>query len=265
MQDNFTFEGRHILRDMGCEYYANDPCPLSPAAKRNEYQIGGRSGTVIYPGGIYQPITQSGMIVSRDSCEDGETAARRLRRVADWLHSPSSGRGRLIFDSRPDVYREAQIDAASALTFSKWPAGALNVTWTMQPIARAVSPSHQSLAMSGRMAALVLLHATQLPAPLTIDVLNTGETVMTACEIAIGDARIALEGMALCSGERLHLSGEESEAGVAIWDAQGAARDAACCVTAWADPVSLPGERLTITQEGAEQASIAVTVRGCYL
>lgn len=264
MRDNFTFEGRHILRDMGCEYYANDPRPLSPAARRNEYQIGGRSGTVIYPGGIYQPITQSGMIVSRDG-EEGEAAERRLMRVADWLRSPADGRGKLTFDSRPDVYRQAQIDAACALSYSKWPAGALNVTWTMQPIARALAESTQSAAVSGRMAALVLLHATQLPAPLTIDVTNTGASVMTACELAIDEARIRLVGMALASGERLRVSGEESQAGVAIWDAQGKMRDAACHVTAWADPVSLPGERLTITQEGAEQAAVTVTVRGCYL
>lgn len=264
MRDNFTFEGRHILRDMGCEYYASDPRPLSPAAKRNEYQIGGRSGTVIYPGGIYQPITQSGMIVSRDG-EEGEAALPRLRRVADWLRSPANGRGRLIFDSRPEVYREAQIDAASALSYGKWPGGALNVTWTMQPIARAVSESYQSMTVSARMTALVLLHATQLPAPLTIDVTNTGGSVMTACELAIGDACIRLSGMALCTGERLRVSGEDGQAGVTILDTQGAVRDAACHVAAWADPLALPGTRLTVTQEGAEQASIAVRARGCYL
>lgn len=264
MRDNFTFEGRHILRDMGCEYYASDPRPLSPAAKRNEYQIGGRSGTVIYPGGIYQPITQSGMIVSRDG-EEGEAALSRLRRVADWLRSPENGRGRLIFDSRPEVYREAQIDAAGALSYGKWPAGALNVTWTMQPIARALAESTQSAAVSGRVTALVLLHATQLPAPLTIDVTNTGGSVMTACELAIGDARIAIGGMALSPGERLRVSGEDGQAGVTILDTQGAVRDAACHVTAWADPLALPGTRLTITQEGAAQAAVTVTVRGCYL
>lgn len=263
MQDGFTFEGLHLWRDMGCEYYATDPRPIAAAAVRNEYTIAGRSGTVIYPGGTYSPIKESGVIVPLR--EDGEALGERVRRVAAWLTQPETGRGRLVWDSRPDVYRMAQMDVAPTAGYTKWPRGAMNVTITQQPIARAVTQSRQSVSISGGAAELILLHPTQLSAPLVIELCNTGTQAITGCELAIEGARIALEGLNLTAGQTLRISGEEGDVGAWIVSAHVAQEGAVERIAAWADPCARQGDGLTLALSGGTQALLSVTARGCYL
>lgn len=266
MLDNFAFAGRHLYRDMGCEYYANDPRPLSPAVKRNEYQIAGRSGTVIYPGGEWQMIRESGIIVSRDDT-DGETLYARMRRVMEWLAWPERMQGQIVFDSRPDVYREARIDAATAVTYGKWPRGALNITLVMQPIARALLASRQSMSVTEQDIALVLLHHTQLAAPLTIDILNTGASPITGCVLTLPEreCRMALDGLSLAAGQTLRVSSEMVAAGAWIIDEQGDTSNAAGQIRLWGDLCAMQGDTLRITRTGGESMRVSVSARGCFL
>lgn len=266
MLDNFTFAGRHLYRDMGCEYYANDPRALSPAVKRNEYQIAGRSGTVIYPGGVWQPMKESGIIVSRDDA-DAEALETRMRRVLEWLAVPETGRGRIVFDSRPDVYREAQIDAAPAVSYSKWPRGALNVTLVMQPIARALIASRQTITVTGPTADLVLLHHTQLPAPLTVEIKNTGTAPITHCSICVPEraCEIRLGNLSLAADQTLRVSSEAGAAGAWIIDADGSAHSAVGCIEAWGDLCAMQGDVLRMTQSGGTCMTLTAAVRGCFL
>lgn len=266
MLDNFTFEGLHIARDLGCEYYADDPRPLSPGVKRAEYTIGGRDGTVIYPGGVWQTYKESGILVGCEGLED-EALDARMRRALAHLTSPRTGRGKIIFDSRPDVYRGCQIDASPTIGYGKWPRGAMLITLILQPIARSIQRERQSLAMSAREEDLVLLHHTQLPCPLEIELTHAGSEAMDTVTLSLpdGEGETALEDLLLAPGEVLRVSCEDGEAGAWITGTDGSVRSAIASVTRWADLRARQGDTLRIATGGGGTASVSVLARGCFL
>lgn len=45
---NFSFDGKHCLRDFGCLYVAKKTRPISPASSFQTYKVAGQSGTASF-------------------------------------------------------------------------------------------------------------------------------------------------------------------------------------------------------------------------
>lgn len=196
--DNFAFCGRHV-HEFGCDYVEGATRIMRGRVARNEYAIGGESGTALYSGERYEAYTRSGILYPRD---EGLIVADRpdmLRALTAWL---TQGRGELIYDRDPAVFYLAQIDEVIEHTWEAWINGAVRVTMTLQPFAYSVQETTASV-QAGVSASLQLNLETGVPAPLRVTITPGAGARLTGATISAGERRIVLDGLSVAAGTAL--------------------------------------------------------------
>lgn len=198
MFDNFTFFGRHVT-EYGYNYAESASRILRGRVARNEYTIGGESGTALYEGERYEPFTRSGVLYpARDHTSVADNPDM-VHALLAWL---TQGRGELIYDRAPSVYRLAQCDEAVEHTWEGWPLGAIRVTMTLQPFAYSVRETYAngSIAADGE---ILLALDTDVPAPLRVAITPDDGATITGATISAEGRRIELQGLDVRTGKQL--------------------------------------------------------------
>lgn len=198
---NFSFGGLHCLRDFGCIYVEDGGHPVTPPARRNNYEIAGVSGTVTMPGVTYDvmPTFDGSLYFIRD-LPNQQAAQENLRKIAAWL---MNGRQRLIFDYEPSRYYMAEMNGASEWGYSGWIEGGLKISFEAQPYAYNV---HENVAVTnttGTSATLTLTVDTDKPAPLKIEVKNTGTASIGGLVVSAMGKTASLTGMTVVANTSL--------------------------------------------------------------
>lgn len=203
-ESGFTYFGKHSARDMGLDVAEKDVGHVNtPRPSWNTYRIAGVSGTAMFPGETWEPITFDVILYPRTEPATQAAAQALLRRVNAWL---TAGRGPLIFDYEPDKYYLAELAQETKWSLKNWFGGELSVRWTAQPFAYALSETSVQKAFTGRTGTLNLDLSTGRPAPVSVTVENTGDAPITA--VNVGNGSILLSGMELGAGEILTISME---------------------------------------------------------
>ena len=199
----FTFDGQHSYSHMRMLYAEKDAGHQAwGQVRRNEYQIAGQSGSVLFDGQELGTLTFAGTLYPHEEPESQADAQRMIRRVQKWL---LAGRKKLIFDYEPDVYYLAQLTKASQWSLKNWFGGELSITFEAQPYAYAAQESVTSVSGEDEVSAVVQL-ATLWDAPAVIRVNNAGAEDIT--EVSINGGKIAFEGLTLAPQKRLDISCE---------------------------------------------------------
>lgn len=201
-ESGFSFNGKHC-RDFGCMWSEDDGRVIVPETLRSEYEIAGRSGTVLLPGETRRCFNYSGMLTMAQEPKNEQEAQKQLRTLAAWL---SAGRCKLVMDYELGRYYWAQLDGRQTWTAKDWFAGQLKVKFLCQPWAYAVEETAQTVAgVSSESTILGINLATGQPAPLRLTVANTGSTAITG--ISVGDG-VQLSGLHLAQGQSVTLDFE---------------------------------------------------------
>lgn len=201
---NFTFGGRHCLRDFGAVYVEKSGHAMSPDIRRNEYEIAGMAGSILMPGDLPQTLTFEGTLYFLDDPPTQAAAQERLRRMAAWL---TDGRQRLIFDYEPGRYYMASVDSGTQWRHSGW-MGGLDIEFTAQPYAYAVQETRASASTTGTSAEITLTLDTGVDAPLSIAIANTGTAAITGATLTANGRTAAFTGMHLAPGASLDIEME---------------------------------------------------------
>ncbi len=203
-ETGFTFDGKHSYGNFGFMYSEKDAGHQAmPAPVRNEYQIAGQSGSVLFPGETHQVMTFSGTLYPHDEPRTQMDAQARIRAVQAWL---GSGRKRLIFDYEPDKYYLAQLTQRSQWSLKNWFGGQLDITFEAQPYAYAV---HESVFTVNAQTGVVTMTpgmVTLQPAPAVIRITNLTEYETRAVNINAG--QIAFEGLQIQQNHYIEISCE---------------------------------------------------------
>lgn len=263
---NFSFGGLHCLRDFGCIYAEKGGHPIAPQIDRNEYEIEGAPGTIVLPGDLPGILTFDGTLYFLDDPPTQAAAQQRLRRMAAWL---TNGRQRLIFDYEPLLYYMASVDGGLEWSFGSWIGGGLDVSFTAQPYAYASQETTASVATTGTAAQLALALNTGAPAPLDVEILNTGTAPISAVTITAGGKQAKFGGMSLTQNKALIIGmeppiGAEIKSGNAASDGSNALPYAERF-----DPLTARNGRQTISValtygSGTKGAKITIKARGRY-
>lgn len=202
---NFTFAGKHCLRDFGCVWSERDGRPFAPGILRNSFEIAGSDGTMMLPGETRSEMEISGTLVLIQEPRNQHEAQQRMREVARWL---MSGRKQLVFDYEPERYYLAQVDEELTWSLGGWFGGEIGVTFLLQPFAYNTHADKASARITGNAAALSLTVHTHHPAPLEIAIENTGSAPITGATIMAQGKRVAFAGMSLAPGRSLAITME---------------------------------------------------------
>ncbi len=201
-ESGFSFNGKHC-RDFGCMWNEDDGRVIVPETLRSEYEIAGRSGTVLLPGETRRCFNYSGILTMMQEPASEQEAQTRLRALAAWL---SAGRCKLVTDYEPSRYYWAQLDGRQTWTTKDWFAGQLKVKFLCQPWAYAVKETTQAITgLSSESITLNAVLITGQPAPLRLTVANTGSTAITG--VSVGDG-VQLSGLHLAQGQSVTLDFE---------------------------------------------------------
>ncbi len=201
-ESGFSFNGKHC-RDFGCMWSEDDGRVIVPETLRSEYEIAGRSGTVLLPGETRRCFNYSGILTMMQEPASEQEAQTRLRALAAWL---SAGRCKLVTDYEPSRYYWAQLDGRQTWTTKDWFAGQLKVKFLCQPWAYAVKETTQAITgLSSESITLNAVLITGQPAPLRLTVANTGSTAITG--VSVGDG-VQLSGLHLAQGQSVTLDFE---------------------------------------------------------
>lgn len=201
-ESGFSFNGKHC-RDFGCMWNEDDGRVIVPETLRSEYEIAGRSGTVLLPGETRRCFNYSGVLTMMQEPASEQEAQTQLRTLAAWL---SAGRCKLAMDYEPSRYYWAQLDGRQTWTAKDWFAGQLKVKFLCQPWAYAVEETTQAVAgVSSESTILGINLATGQPAPLRLTVTNTGSTAITGISM---DDGVQLSGLHLAQGQSVTLDFE---------------------------------------------------------
>ena len=201
-ESGFSFNGKHC-RDFGGMWSEDDGRGIVPETLRSEYEIAGRSGTVLLPGETRRCFNYSGILTMMQEPASEQEAQTRLRALAAWL---SVGRCKLVTDYEPSRYYWAQRDGRQTWTTKDWFAGQLKVKFLCQPWAYAVKETTQAITgLSSESITLNAVLITGQPAPLRLTVANTGSTAITG--VSVGDG-VQLSGLHLAQGQSVTLDFE---------------------------------------------------------
>lgn len=201
-ESGFSFNGKHC-RDFGCMWNEDDGRVIVSETLRSEYEIAGRSGTVLLPGETRRCFNYSGILTMMQEPASEQEAQTRLRALAAWL---SAGRCKLVTDYEPSRYYWAQLDGRQTWTTKDWFAGQLKVKFLCQPWAYAVKETTQAITgLSSESITLNAVLITGQPAPLRLTVANTGSTAITG--VSVGDG-VQLSGLHLAQGQSVTLDFE---------------------------------------------------------
>lgn len=202
---NFTFAGKHCLRDFGCVWVERDGRPFAPAITRNSYEIAGTDGTALLPGETRSEMEISGTLVLVQEPRNQHEAQQRMREIARWL---MDGRKQLIYDYEPERYYLAQVDDELTWSLGGWFGGEIGVTFKMQPCAYNLHADKASARTTGNAVKLGLTVRTQRPAPLEVIIKNTGGAPITGAAITAQGKRAVFEAMSLAADQSLTVTME---------------------------------------------------------
>ncbi len=199
---NFTFDGRHCLRDFDCFYIFGKSRPVSPDSQYRTFAISGADGDLIYGDNhTHEVVTHKGTLYLMHTPGSDAAAMRIYRQIGAWL---KAGRRRLTWDYEPDKYLLAEIAAGTDYTESGWPDGGLEIEIRCQPVAYDLQEAAASAAVADNTAhTLALPLYTGEPAPVCCDITNTGMATITGVTVAVGGKQTVFSGLALATGETL--------------------------------------------------------------
>lgn len=201
---NFSFAGKHCLRDFGCMYVESDGHVISPAVRRNEYTIAGMSGTVLMNGEVHEPFVMQGTLYLVQSPADQAAAQAALRTIVAWLRQ---GRAQLIFDYEPGKYYMAEVQSPTQWGYAGWIDGGLEIAFVCQPFAYNVVENAIMVEKTELNTGHVLQVATGYPAPLGIEIHNIGEAPIYSIQVITGTSGVTML-RTLVPGEALIISME---------------------------------------------------------
>lgn len=207
MECNFTFDGKHCLRDFDCVYIFAKSRPVSPESAFFTYEIGGADGDAIFGDRrIHQVMTHKGSLYLMHTPPTEAEALRIYRQISAWL---KAGRRKLVFDYEPDRYLLAEAEASIEYSESGWPDGGISLEFRCQPFAYNLWPDMASGTLTrGAGAALALELRTGEPAPVSLTVKNTGAATLTGVTVAVGSKQVVMTGMAIPTGQALEINME---------------------------------------------------------
>ena len=196
-ETGFTFGGLHSRSDMGMQYAEKDGHTITPRIRRNSYEIAGVSGTVLFDGETRDTIPFEGTLFPAAEPETQAEAQQLLRRVGAWL---TDGRQKLIFDYEPGVYYLAELSAETKWSLKNWFGGELSIRFEAQPYAYSVQESSATGNITGTTFSHTFTLQTGEPAPISLQVLNTGTAPITG--VQIGD-KVKLENMNVATNKAI--------------------------------------------------------------
>jgi len=204
---NFTFDGRHCLRDFDCFYIFKRDRPVSPDSTFRTFEISGADGDQIYGDGrTHKVVTHKGTLYLMHTPANDAVAMRIYRQIGAWL---KVGRRRLIWDFEPDKYLLAEISEGTDYTESGWPDGGLQIALRCQPMAYDLQEVSVSATIADTAAhALTLPLYTGEPAPVCCDIANTGAATITGATVAVGGKQVTFSGLSLTAGQTLLINME---------------------------------------------------------
>lgn len=248
MYDDFIFRGT-CCRELGAHAFFGESCTVGGNISRNLYELPG--GQVLELGdAAARSVTRKVTLSPIDGMEATDAWVRRL---CGWL---GGGRGRLILERDPEVWRMASFDKAAELDNRSWPEGCVQTQATLYGMASAVRPVTISAATSGGAAALTASIDTDVAVPVRVILRVTGGTV-TAATIACGGQVLRLTGFSAGAGtEILYDAGTQGApelriGGVLRFDT----------VSAWRRLKAGRGERIALRLTGGE-ASVSAQLYG---
>lgn len=206
MDNGFTFDGRHSMRDMGLIAIRDKKRVIASGGRVVSYAIGGRQGTMAY--GDQQTLQEYSRAVTLYDAGilGSETAATaRWRQAVAWL---TVGRRQLIWDAEPDKYVMAEVTEVVG-DDSTWLEEGMRVTFRVQPLRRSVVPVTAGVTITdGEAHSLTLSVDGPLPAPVCATITVSGTQHLTGAELALGDRDITLSGMDVAPGDAVQISTE---------------------------------------------------------
>lgn len=202
---NFSFGGKHCLRDYGCIYVEDGGHCVTPAMARDTYEIAGMAGSILMGDGLPETMTFGGTLYFLHDPPSQAAAQAQLRRIGAWL---TDGRQRLSFDYEPERYYIASVDAATEWHYGEWIGGGLRVQFTAQPYAYAVRETTASATTTTTSARLTLTLDTGEDAPLGLCLENTGTAPITGATFSAHGKIVAFAGVRMGKGERLRIDME---------------------------------------------------------
>ena len=263
-ETGFTFNGEHSYNNYGLIYSEKDAGhAIIPQIRRNEYQIAGQSGSVLFAGEEYQVMSFSGTLYPHEEYETQADAQQLIRRVQAWL---TAGRCPLIFDYEPTRYYMAQLSKQSAWSLKNWFGGEIGITFEAQPFAYDVMESEwtgtgsTSITLSPGM-------VTLQPAPAVIEITNTDAAQLTGVTVSLDSVqKIVFSGLTVAENGILRIS-SETPIGATV-TASGSTQDVMAKCTKFS-PITLSAGVHTVAialtyGTGNKAASVKLKARGRY-
>lgn len=190
---NFSLGGRHCYRDMGCWAQWTRKV-LSPKTTRDEYSVGGMSGTVLLGGNpTYDEMQYKVALFFRTPPRSEQAAQLRWREIVRWL---KAGRQRLVLDSEPSRYYMAQVDGEITWANNDWDEGQIELTMVLQPYSFTMDESSSTASFEGA-GQLSLLVPSDDDVPIHALITNVGTARLTGITLQLGADAVELTGL-LC-------------------------------------------------------------------
>lgn len=258
---NFSFNGRHCMRDFGCIFIVEAARTVSPATRQNEYTIAGVPGTILMGEKVmHDPYNLSGVLVPMHTLETWQDAQQLARRISAWL---KSGRGVLTWDYEPMHRHTAEVLSAIEWETRTWMDGGLAITFRVQPYTYDRNATVKRIHMNAGRYTMLMPVSTVVPCPVSIELTNEGTTPINRIKVATVSGRAVelAKGMRLAAGAVLRLD-MEPPIGAAIVD--GHTTSNALRYAVRFDLLTVNGpESLTIETDGS--AAVTASVRGRML
>ena len=197
---DFTWNGRHSTEFEIASSIKK--WPTLPQMAVNKQAVGGRNGTLRYPGGTYNERTLTMQLyLLADDLEDDAYMLQRGRELARWL-APGERR-QLILDAAPEHYFIAEVEKAVELSDSDgWSNGRLEVTFTLQPFYYWRRENRATAVVSANVASTITLSVSgDYVAPLLLDITAT-EPLDTLC-VTCAEQRMRFTGLGMQPGDLL--------------------------------------------------------------
>lgn len=261
----FSFGGYNSRADFGLTFVP-DALSVGEAVERNEYEIAGVSGSVLFDGEKRSSYKLSGTLYALGA--DAATLASQARvcfmleKVVDWL---KGGRQALTLGWEDDYYMLAQVDGALEWSYKTFIDGGLKVTFTVQPYRYLKRLDEASVTVTGGRISQALTLGGSQRAPLGARITNKGLNTIVAARLNAGGKTIILSGFSLETGDSLLIQGEPPVGATLVVD--GEPEDALGYITRFDEVTLSPGENtvvVTVMYGAASANGAAYTEQTAY-